>query len=292
MTWPPFSRRLCFSLISIFYKFSHSQLLCRFVLFLTVFYLIGPSSHTKAQDLNPTSKKVSQKNIAPPKNSESFAEKLYNKALKLQKAYRYTEAISILEDLKSKYPYSAFVKKARLKIADIHIDAKNFIQAQYSYQAYFELHPTDPQADYIIFQIGYSIYKQIPQSYDRDLSLAQDAIRTFDQLLLRFPNSSHKEEALKLKKKLTTKKIQKDLYIAKFYFKYKHYLAALKRFQNFMTSYPKASLFPEALAGAAHSAKKLNEVGLFKKYMVQLKSTYPQYKIPKLYTQRFVWTSL
>ena len=226
------------------------------------------------------------------KNSESSAEKIYNKALKLQKAYRYEEAINTLEDLKSKYPYSVFSKKARLKIADIHIDAKNFIQAQYSYQTYFELYPTDPRSDYLIFQIGYSIYKQIPRGYDRDLSLASDAIRAFDQLLSKFPSSSHKKEASKLKSQLSKKLIQKELYIAKFYFKYKHYLAALKRFQKFITSHPKNPLFPEALAGAAHSAKKLKEIDIFKKYIAQLKTTYPQYKIPKLYTQRFVWTSL
>ncbi len=220
------------------------------------------------------------------------AENLYNEAIKFQKAYRYDEAIATLEQVKTKYPYSNFAKTSRLTIADIHFEAKNYIQAQYTYQAYSELYPTDEKKDYVIFKIGESLYKQLPRGHDRDLSAAKETISIFTLHLTEFPDSIYKKDVIKLKNIVENKIDQKEIYVAKFYFKYKHPLAALRRFQKFLTDYPQSSLVPEALAGAAYSAQKINEDEVYEKYIAILKSKYPKYEVPKLYTKRFVWTSL
>lgn len=220
------------------------------------------------------------------------AENMYEEAIKFQKAYRYDEAIATLEQLKTKHPYSHFAKMARLKIADIHYEAKSYIQAQYTYQAYLELYPNDEKKDYVLFKIGESLFKQLPRGHDRDLSSAKDAINIFTRLIDEFPNSVYVKDATKFRSQIEKKLLQKELYIANFYFKYKHPLASLKRFKSFIENNPKSSFLPEALAGAAYSAKHLNEEKLYAEYMSQLKSTYPKYEIPKLYTKRFVWTSL
>lgn len=220
------------------------------------------------------------------------AENLYDEAIKFQKAYRFDEAIATLEQVKTKFPYSNFAKMARLTIADIHFEAKNFIQAQYTYQAYLELYPTDPKKDYVIFKIGESLYKQLPRGHDRDLSSATDAINAFARLINEFPSSIYKKEAIEYKNKVELKLVQKELYIAKFYFKYKHPLAALKRFKAFIDKNPSSPLLAEALAGAAYSAKKIDEDEVYAQYISQLKSKFPNYNIPKLYTRGFVWTSL
>lgn len=224
--------------------------------------------------------------------SANPAENLYDEAIKFQKAYRYDEAIATLEQVKTKFPYSNFAKMARLKIADIHFEAKNYIQAQYTYQAYSELYPTDEQKDYVLFKIGESLYKQLPRGHDRDLSAAKETIGIFTTHLTEFPNSIYNKDVKKLKTEVETKIDKKEIYVAQFYFKYKHPLAALKRFQKFLSEYPQSPLVPEALAGAAHSAKLINETEVYEKYMSTLKAKFPKYEIPKLYTKRFVWTSL
>lgn len=220
------------------------------------------------------------------------AENLYEEAIKFQKAYRYDEAIATLEQVKTKFPYSNFAKLSRLKIADIHYESKNYIQAQYSYQAYSELYPSDENKDYVIFKIGESLYKQLPKGFDRDLSAAKETISVFTTHLSEFPNSIYTKDVTKLKQDVESKLDKKELYIAKFYFKYKHPLAALKRFQKFLNDFPNSSLVPEALAGAAYSAKLINENDVYEKHLATLKSKYPKYEIPKLYIKRFVWTSL
>lgn len=224
--------------------------------------------------------------------SANPAENLYDEAIKFQKAYRYDEAIATLEQVKTKHPYSNFAKMARLKIADIHFEAKNYIQAQFTYQAYLELHPNDEKKDYVLFKMAESLYKQLPKGHDRDLSSAKDAITVFSKLIEEFPDSIYNKDAVKFRAIIRDKLTKKELYIAKFYFKYNHPLAALKRFKSFIANNPNSDLTKEALAGAAYSAKRLNEEDVYAKYLSQLKSKFPNYKIPKLYTRRFVWTSL
>ena len=224
--------------------------------------------------------------------SANPAENLYDEALKFQKAYRFDEAIATLEQVKTKHPYSNFAKMARLRIGDVHFEAKNFIQAQYTYQAYLELYPNDEKKDYVLYKMGESLYKQLPKGHDRDLSSAQESINVFKQLESEFPNSIYKKDAVKFRSIVENKLLQKELYIAKFYFKYRQPLAALRRFKAFIKKYPESTLVAEALAGAAYSAKRINEEDVYAQYISQLKSKYPNYDIPKLYTKRFVWTSL
>lgn len=244
------------------------------VILFTLFIFLNPSlNSTWAKSANP-------------------AENLYDEAIKFQKAYRFDEAIATLEQVKTKFPYSNFAKAARLKIADIHYEAKNFIQAQFTYQAYLELYPTDEKRDYVIFKMGESLFKQLPSGHDRDLSSANEAINVFTRLIDEFPASIYRKEALVYRNKIELKLVQKELYIAKFYYKYKHPLAALRRFKLFIDKNPSSPLLAEALAGAAYSAKKINEDEVYAQYMSRLKSKFPNYNVPKLYTRGFVWTSL
>lgn len=230
--------------------------------------------------------------LAQADESNSPAAKAYDEALKLEKAYRYEEAIQALDSLKNKFPYSHYAKMARLKVADIHFESKSFIQAQYAYLTYNELYPKDERADYVVYQIGHSLYKQLPATHDRDLSSAKDAIKYFDQVIGRFPTSVYVKDAEKYKKEIFQKLADKELYIAKFYFKYKQPLAALRRFQKFIASHQGYPQVPEALAGAAYSALRIDEKEMHQKYLQELKSKYPDYVIPNLYTKRFVWSSL
>lgn len=228
---------------------------------------------------------VSAKEVNPAANA-------YEDALKLEKAYRYEEAIQALDQLKNKYPYSHYSKLARLKIADIHFEAKSYIQAQFAYITYNELYPKDEKADYVTYKVAHSLYKQLPKTFDRDLSSAQEAIRYFDLVITRFPDSIYVDESKKYQKDVYNKLADKELYIAKFYFKYKEPLAALKRFQKFIETHKGYPQIPEALAGAAYSAKRLDEDEMFKRYLKELKTKYPKYEIPALYRKRFVWSSL
>ena len=109
----------------------------------------------------------------------------YAIAEEFDKDERYEEAIRRYTEVKNKFPYSNFATKAELAIADVYYKQESYPEAQVSYQAFRELHPKSPQADYVVYRIGLSYFQQLPTTLDRDLTVAREAISNFDDLIKR-----------------------------------------------------------------------------------------------------------
>src|SRR5690606_33276577 len=90
---------------------------------------------------------------------------------------------------------SNWATRAELAIADVHFKDEAYPEAQVAYQTFKELHPRHPKIDYVTFRIGLSFFNQLPTTIDRDLTLAHDAIASFDELINEFPNSEFAKEA-------------------------------------------------------------------------------------------------
>jgi len=200
----------------------------------------------------------------------------YAIAEEFDKDERYEEAIRRYTEVKNKFPYSNFATKAELAIADVYFKQESYPEAQVSYQAFRELHPKNPQIDYVIFRIGLSYYNQLPTTIDRDLTVSQEVINTFDELMKKYPSSQYVNEAAD--KKLATLKMLagKEDYIAFFYFKREMYDSALTRYETLLAKYPKLGYDEKALYGAAYAANKLGDTFKTKKYMTELVEKYPK----------------
>lgn len=228
----------------------------KFLPFLLVFLgLIGCSTMDKKSDT--------------PDGAFSIAEEF-------DKDERYEEAIRRYTEVKNKFPYSNFATKAELAIADVYFKQESYPEAQVSYQAFRELHPKHPQTDYVMFRIGLSYHNQLPSSLDRDLTVAQEVIESFDDLMKRFPSSQYVNEAAE--KKLETLKMLagKEEYIAAFYFKREMFNSALTRYETLIAKYPKLGFDEKALYGAAVSANKIGDAFKAKKYLNELVAKFPQ----------------
>lgn len=197
-------------------------------------------------------------------------------AEEFDKDERYEEALRRYTDVKNKFPYSNFATKAELAIADVYFKQESFPEAQISYQAFRELHPKHPQIDYVLFRTALSYFNQLPSSLDRDLSVAQDTIRSFDDLLRMHPTSQYLNEATE-KKTATLKMLAgKEEYIAFFYFKREMFDSALPRYEGLINKYPKLGFDEKALYGAAYSAHKIGDTFKAKKYLAELVRQFPQ----------------
>jgi outer membrane protein assembly factor BamD len=196
-------------------------------------------------------------------------------AEEFDKDERYEEAVRRYTEVKNKFPYSNFATKAELAIADVYFKQESFPEAQVSYQAFKELHPKSPQADYVVYRIGLSYFNQLPSSLDRDLTVARETLTSFDDLMKRYPDSQYVNDAAE--KKLATLKLLagKEEYIAAFYFKREKYESALSRYENLLSKYPKLGFDEKALYGAAFSAAKLGDSFKSKKYYTELVEKYP-----------------
>lgn len=196
-------------------------------------------------------------------------------AEEFDKDERYEEAVRRYTEVKNKFPYSNFATKAELAIADVYFKQESYPEAQVSYQTFRELHPKHPQIDYVLFRIGMSYYNQLPSSLDRDLSIAQEVVLSFDELLKNFPSSQYVKEAAE--KRLATLKMLagKEEYIANFYFKREMFDSALARYELIISKYQKLGFDEKAYYGAAVSANKIGDSFKAKKYLSELTTQYP-----------------
>lgn len=209
------------------------------------------------------------------KNSDT-PEGAYAIAEEFEQSERYDEAVKRYNEVKNKFPYSSYATKAELAIADVHFKDEAYAEAQLSYQSFRELHPKHPQIDYVIFRIGLSYYKQLPETIDRDLSLAHDAVTHFEEVLKNYPQSQYAKESQERKDECEKKLAEKEEYIADFYYKQEMFLAAYGRYDGL---YKRYSHFVEAkkiLSRAAISAHKSSRTSEARQYLNMLKSNHAE----------------
>lgn len=200
----------------------------------------------------------------------------YKIAKEFEEADRYEVALQKYADVKNKFPYSSYAVLAELAVADVQYKRESYAEAQIAYQNFRDLHPKHPKIDYVIFRIGMSYYLQLPDSVDRDLSLAQDAIYAFDEVIKNFPNSENVKTARENREKVYIMLVEKELYIADFYFKQEMYDSALTRYEMAYNKYPGFGYDPRSLMGAIRSADKASELKKRRQFTSILLSKFSQ----------------
>jgi outer membrane protein assembly factor BamD len=159
------------------------------------------------------------------------AEELASKGMEYFDDEDYDDALKTFTILKEHYPYSRYAILAELKVADAHFHRQEYPEAIAAYEYFARLHPKNEAVPYVFFQIGTSHYEQLCSS-DRDQTETHKAILAFDRLLKAHPGSAYTEKA---KERITTCRellAEHELYVGRFYYKSKHYKAALGRFQG------------------------------------------------------------
>lgn len=178
------------------------------------------------------------------------AEVLYKEAQNLMDDGRYILATEKLNQLKNQYPYSIYATPSELLMADILFKQESYIESAAAYLLFRDFHPKHEKLAYVVYKIAMSYFKQIPETFDRDLQPAFEAIKYFKELKMKFPNS---EYSLKANKKISKsqKMIRdKEQYIADFYFKTENFEAALWRYKDILENFKNKKL-------VEHSARRL-----------------------------------
>lgn len=211
------------------------------------------------------------------KNSDT-AEGAFAIAQEFDKDERYDVAIQKYQDVKNKYPYSQFATKSELAIADVYFKQESYAEAQVSYQAFRDLHPKHPQIDYIIYRTAMSFYHQVPETVDRDLSLANDAITNFKEIEEKYAKSEYAKESEDKHVELVKKLAGKEEYIADFYLKHEIWESAAGRYEGILRKYPHLGLDEKALSRAAICVYKLGDASKAQKILAELESKFPNSK--------------
>jgi outer membrane protein assembly factor BamD len=159
---------------------------------------------------------------------------------------KYQKAIEKFQQLKDNYPFSKYAILAELKIADAHYQREEYEDAVFAYENFEQLHPRNEAIPYVIYQIGRCYYDQI-DTPDRDQTSAQKALETFQRLVKQFPRNQYSTRAAE-HIKTAQKSLAGHAYIVGiFYYKSKHYKAALNRFMSIISDYPDVWYHQKAL---------------------------------------------
>lgn len=175
------------------------------------------------------------------------AEVLFKESKKLFEDGKYIQATEKLNGLKSQYPYSYFAKDAELLLADILFSQENYIESAAAYLLFRELHPKFENIQYVVLRIAESYYKQLPPTYDRDLSMAHEAIKYYKEIVERFPSSDHASVAKERIERCTGMLRDKERYIADFYFKTDDYSSARYHYLEILNQFDEKDLRAHAM---------------------------------------------
>ena len=171
-------------------------------------------------------------------------------------AGKYRKALESFENIKDWYPFSKYAIVAELKIADCHYHLKEYEEAIFAYEEFMELHPRNDAIPYVLYQVGRCHFDQM-NTIDRDQTATQEALKTFTQLKKQHPQSEYADKATEHINRCLKNLSEHDFYIGYFYYKSKHYRAALQRFQYVLTQYPDVGVHQKALRYIAKCEAKL-----------------------------------
>ncbi len=154
------------------------------------------------------------------------AEVLYKESLDLIESERYILATEKINQIKTQHPYSYYATPAELLLAEVQFKQESYIESAASFLLFRDFHPKHERIAYVIFMIAESYFMQLPPTIDRDLESGMEAIKFYKEVVEKYPQSEFVEKALKSIKKIMAMLLEKDQYIADFYFKTKVWQAA------------------------------------------------------------------
>jgi len=169
----------------------------------------------------------------------------------------YKVAIEHFQQLKDWYPFSKYAILAELKIADSNYHLKNYEEAIFAYEEFEKLHPRNEAIPYVIYQIGRCYFDQI-DTIDRDQTPALKAYETFQRLDKQFPNDKYARSGSEHITTCLKSMVGNEYYIGAFYYKSKHYKAALHRFMAVISDYPDVGYHQKALEYIAKCEAELS----------------------------------
>lgn len=162
------------------------------------------------------------------------AEILFKEANDLIKKSRYIQATEKLNTIRSQYPYSFYATHAELLQADILFAQENYPEAAAAYRLFRDFHPKYNELGYVIFRISESYYRQLPETFDRDLSAGVEAIKFYEELLQTYGSTEYAKDARDRIAQINDMLEKKEIYIADFYFKTEDYFAAKARYEDIL----------------------------------------------------------
>lgn len=187
------------------------------------------------------------------------AEVLFKEAQSLIKNNRYIQATEKLNTIRSQFPYSFYATHAELLQADVLFSQQSYPESAAAYILFRDFHPKHAEMGYVIFRISESFYRQLPETFDRDLSAGNEAIKYYEELIANYSHTEYAKDAQVRINEIKGMLVKKEVYIADFYFKTKDFSAALARYESILGSITDKNEFARVQKRISEAQKKIQK---------------------------------
>ena len=184
------------------------------------------------------------------------AEKFRAEAKKAVEAGSYEKAIKLYQSLESRYPFGDESAQTELDIAYAYFKNNEPDSALAAADRFIKINPRSPGVDYAYYLKGLVNYNRgigfvdrfLPtDTSQRDTASAREALKNFEELIHRFPNSRYLPDARLRMIALKNNLAMHEVHVARYYMKRKAYVAAVDRASIVIDKYQRTPAVPFAL---------------------------------------------
>ena len=184
------------------------------------------------------------------------AEKFRAEAKKAVEAGSYEKAIKLYQSLESRYPFGDESAQTELDIAYAYFKNNEPDSALAAADRFIKINPRSPGVDYAYYLKGLVNYNRgigfvdrfLPtDTSQRDTASAREALKNFEELIHRFPNSRYLPDARLRMIALKNNLAMHEVHVARYYMKRKAYVAAGDRASIVIDKYQRTPAVPFAL---------------------------------------------
>lgn len=188
---------------------------------------------------------------------------------------QHDQARQYFDLIQSRHPLAPEAGEAALLSADSYFQEGRYAEAAAAYQEFSRLHPSHSEAARVDLQIAMSHFRQVPRAAERDLSPALAAIDAFREFLRRHPDHPEREKTEQAIRICRTKLAERELSVARFYFRQGEYRSTLLRLHTILDSYPDLGLDDDALYYLGASYYHLEEMEKAREALKTLLDRFP-----------------
>ena len=183
-------------------------------------------------------------------------EKFRQEAKKAVSDGAYDKGIKIYEALESRYPFGESSAQTQLDVAYAYYKNGDPESALAAADRFIKANPRDSAVDYAYYLKGLINYNRDISFIDRylptdtsqrDVSSANIAYSSFEELVRKYPNSKYVPDAWQRMIALKNNRAMHEVHIARYYLKRKAYVAAANRASGVIENYQKTPAVPFAL---------------------------------------------
>lgn len=193
---------------------------------------------------------------------------IYSKAQESLKEQDFQNAIRVLEQLATRYPFTTEGRQARLDLIYAYYKSRESESAIDAAETFIRENPTHPRIDYAWYVKGLVDFERTPNIVEKffkvDLNerppqTARKAFAAFRKVVEDFPQSAYAHDARRRMIYLRNRLADYELYVARYYVKRGAYVAAAQRAKLTIEQYDGSPAVREALE---IMAKSYDELGM------------------------------